>query len=850
MLASTMSPARVDVLPWTVSKLEPSKAMMHSRTSTDTNSTEATGEVIPTPPSHDSYLSQLPDNEMISHLQELSSIAAIQRLPAGSRVSFRARIHTQRRLSSALDFVLFRDQTYSIQGVLERHDKAMVKWVQHIPQESLVQVTGILQEPVEPVRSATFHGLEVAIWSIYLVSPARAVPFDNYKPPEAMRQRLANRVLDLRHPSNQALFRIRSRILREWRNVLEDQAFVEINTPKLQGAATESGASVFKVGYFGRDAFLAQSPQLGKQMAISADFGRVFEIGPVFRAENSNTHRHLTEYTGLDIEMTIKRTYHEIMDTVDSVLKSIFAAIQSMPELQVVRERWPSADLVWLDKTPVLTFSEAIDMLREDGMEIDEEDLSTAQEIRLGQLVKEKLHTDYYIIDKFPASVRPFYTHKSENANYTNSFDIFVRGQEICTGGQRIHDPEELRKNMADHGIGENGMADYLSAFDLGAPPHGGAGIGLERILMLVLELGDVRYATLWHRDPKSLPPLPPSLRHPDADTTRQRDPGAPMPLLEDLIANYGDATNTSWLDDRFEVWRHPTGAAIGYSRQSSKLVIVTGDPLCDQSQHTEVISDFLKFVDQELKLRPVWILVSEDVQSILAENHGWRTLACTEEQRIIPERATALHGRATRRAEREGVTIHEVRPTREVVARTNPALDRWRAHRDTPSKRVRLTEVRPWADAAHRRYFLAEGKGGTGGGGGGGGGQVQVHGLVVMAQLAPRHGWQVKWALHFPDAPNGTVEALVDHALANVAGPVTFGVGVSERLVPGAHMNGARAKFLARAYKSIVETLGLARKAEFREKFGVLGEQVYICYPKNGVSVLDLKSIIKFFEG
>jgi len=534
--------------------------------------------------------------------------------------------------------------------------------------------------------------------------------------------------------------------------------------------------------------------------------------------------------------MTLEKSYHEVMDTVDSVLKSIFAAVQCMPELQVVRERWPSTNLVWLDKTPVLTFTEGLDMLRKDGMEVEEDDLSTRQEIRLGQLVKEKYRTDYFILDKFPTSARPFYTHKSDNPTFTNSFDIFVRGQEICSGGQRIHDPKELRNAMADQGILENGMAEYLSAFELGAPPHGGAGIGLERVLMLMLELGDVRYACLWHRDPRSLPPVPPSLPHPDADTTKHRDTDAPMPALEDLIANYGDATNTSWLDDRFEVWRHYTGAAVGYSRQSSKLAIVAGDPLCDQSQYTEVLGDFLEFVDRELKLRPIWILVSEEVQSLLADNYGWRTLACTEEQRVIPFRASSVNGRAARRLQREGLDVHEVRPTRDVITRTNPAIERWRAARDSRSKQIRLTDVRPWVDQAHRRYFVAEKDG-------------RVHGLVVMAQLAPRHGWQVKWALNFPESPNGTIEVLVDYALGIVPGPVTFGVGVSEKLVPGAHMNGARAKFLSRAYRSIVDTLGLARKAEFREKFGVLGEQVYICYPKNGVSVLDVKNIVKFFE-
>ncbi|KAI1780157.1 aspartyl-tRNA synthetase [Hypoxylon cercidicola] len=769
---------------------------------------------------------------------ELCSLEQVAHMTEGSEVNFRARIHTQRRVSRSLDFLLFRHQTYSIQGVLSHASPHMIRWVQRLHPESLVHVTGTLKKPKSPVTSATISDLEVQIYSLHLVNPADDLPFDNYQPPETLRQRLSGRIMDLRHPSNHAVFRVRSMIVRKFREALEDQGFLEIQTPKLQPAATESGAEVFKVQYFGRTAFLAQSPQLAKQMVIAADFKKVYEIGPVFRAENSNTHRHLTEYTGLDVEMALKESYSELIQTMDKVLKVIFAAVQSMPELQNVRERWPSKDLVWLDETPVIPFSEGIHMLRDDGREVEEEDLSTRDEIRLGELVKERYQTDYYILDKFPANARPFYTHKAEDPKWTNSFDIFLRGQEICTGGQRIHNAKELRASMAESGIAEQGMEEYLTAFDLGPPPHGGAGLGLERIVMLLLELEDVRNASLFPRDPKSLPARPPSLPHPEADTTTPRGSEEEYPPIEKLIANYGDATNTSWLDDRFEIWRHPSGAAVGFSRQNSKFAMIAGDPLCDTRQYHEVISSFVNYVRENLRLMPVWMLVSDEVQKVLGEKMGWRTLSCVEEQRVDTEKHHGSAGRReARRVQREGVTTHEVvELSEDFIRRADEAIEEWKLSRQGKGKQVHLTEIKPWIDREHRRYFAAEKDG-------------KVLALVVLAQLAPRNGWQVKWALDFPSAPNGTVEVLVETALAALSGPVTFGAGVSERLTPGAQLSGVRAKFLANTYETIVKNLRLGNKAQFREKFGVLGEQVYICYPRHGLGVLDLQQIVRFFE-
>lgn len=776
-----------------------------------------------------------------THPYELNTIPELDALPIGTEVTFRARIETQRPLSKYLDFLLLRDQTFSVQGVLTRDggNADFVRWVRKLSPESLVQVSGTLKEPPEPIRSATQSGVEVNIESIHLVNAAQNLAFTNYKPPETLRNRMSSRILDLRHPANQALFRVRSLVTRTFRQTLEDFGFVEINTPKLQPAATESGAAVFPVNYFGRRAFLAQSPQLAKQMSISADFGRVFEVGPVFRAENSNTHRHLTEYTGLDIEMAIEYDYHEVIEILDVFLKSVFKAVYSMPEVEVVRKRWPSGEFKWLEETLILPFTEGLQMLRDDGRDVEEEDLSTPDEIRLGQLVREKFGTDYYVLDKFPANARPFYTAKDpEDPKWTRSFDIFIRGQEICSGGQRIHNAAELRANLAAAGMTEDGLEDYLTGFDLGAPPHAGAGLGLERIVAWMLELGDVRYASLFHRDPKSLPEKAPGLPHPDADTTKPH-PGT-TPELEKLIANYGDASNTSWLDDRFEIWRHSTGAAIGWVPQE-KFAMVTGDPLCDQSQYAEVIRDFIKYLTAERRLTPVWMLVSFEVQKILAREFHWRTLSCTEEQRVDTDRhnlvdANQANGLAAkaRRVEREGIKIHEVKPDADFISRADPAIQAWKNTRK--GKQVHLTEVRPWVDPEHRRYFAAEKDG-------------KVLSMVVLHKLAPRHGWQVKWALDFPGATNGAIEVLVGHALTSVSGKVTFGAGVSEKLTPGEHLSGLRARFLSATYRSIVDSLGLRRKASFRSKFGALGEEVYICYPKHGVGLRDMQQIIKFFQ-
>lgn len=215
----------------------------------------------------------------INELEEITPFEDVIGMPAGTKVNIRGRIHQQRDLSSHLNFILLRQRGFVIQGVLSEHaSEHMIKWVQHLPGEAIVQVFGTLREPPKPITAAVDTPLELDIERLYLMETSHDIPFNlahGDRPPQSTR--LRNRTLDLRHPTTQAIFKIRAKVLKVFRDTLDDLGFLEINTPKLQPSATESGAEVFRVNYFGRKAFLAQSPQLMKQMAISADFRRVYE---------------------------------------------------------------------------------------------------------------------------------------------------------------------------------------------------------------------------------------------------------------------------------------------------------------------------------------------------------------------------------------------------------------------------------------------------------------------------------------------------------------------------------------------------------------------------------------------
>jgi aspartyl/asparaginyl-tRNA synthetase len=261
----------------------------------------------------------------------------------------------------------------------------------------------------------------------------------------------------------------------------------------------------------GRPACLAQSPQFYKQMAICGDLTRVFEIGSVFRAEDSNTHRHLTEFIGLDMEMAIFESYHEVLDVLDHLFVYMFQGLQNRfaKELSVISQQYPFEPLEYLPETLRITFAEGIKMLQDAGHDVEPlEDLNTEMERTLGRLVKEKYKTDFYILHKFPLGIRPFYTMPDpEDDRYSASFDVFIRGEEIISGAQRIHDPELLTERAKKHGIPIEQIQSYLDAFKCGAYPHGGAGVGLERVVMLFCGLNNIRKTSMFPRDPRRLAP-------------------------------------------------------------------------------------------------------------------------------------------------------------------------------------------------------------------------------------------------------------------------------------------------------------------------------------------------------
>jgi aspartyl-tRNA synthetase len=372
-----------------------------------------------------------------------TNIGDLKPVLAGEEVRVRGYLQTTRLVGKGA-FVLLRSGMFSVQAVcFESKDipNAMIKYIGGLPSESVVDVVGTLSVPNQPIESATQKMVEIAISQFYCVSKTSApMPFlmEDACRPDCGKEtdvgaytgkekesedglvrvgqevRLDNRWLDLRTPANQAIFRIESMVGHLFRENLINKGFVEIHTPKIIGGASEGGSEVFTLDYFGQKACLAMSPQLHKQMtAACSGFERVFETGPVFRAENSNTRRHLCEFTGFDMEMAIHEHYDEILDVFSDLFIAIFDGLNDRcrTEIERVREQHPFEDLKYLKPTLKITYAEGCKLLREAGVDQDDyEDLSTENEKKLGDIVKQKFGTDFFFMDKYPLSVRPFYT--------------------------------------------------------------------------------------------------------------------------------------------------------------------------------------------------------------------------------------------------------------------------------------------------------------------------------------------------------------------------------------------------------------------------------------------------------
>jgi len=466
------------------------------------------------------------------------------------QVWVRARVHNSRKQGGKLCFLVLRQDVATVQAVAFGNDIA--GFAGALPDESVVDILAKVSCPDQPINSCTKSDVELSVERLYCIGRSQALPLqladasrseEEYKKdPSLIRVgqdvRLDNRVIDLRTVANQAIFRIQSGVCTLFREYLLKLNFQEIHTPKLIGGASEGGADVFRVDYFEGDAFLAQSPQLYKQMALMTDMPRVFEIGPIFRSERSFTHRHMTEFTGMDLEMVFQEHYHEVLDVLDGLFNHIFTGLTERfsRELEAVKSQYPYEPLKWKYPCMRLTFKEAIGLLRKFGPAIleqrlkeaktdyekgiiekhlasvkahdDEEDISTEDEKVLGLIMLEQYGEELYIIDKFPRDTRPFYTMLDPvDPRWTNAYDIFLRGEEITSGAQRIHEPNMLVERVQEKGIPVSSIQPYIDAFKYGSYPHAGAGIGMERVVMLFLNLNNIRKTSMFPRDPKRLTP-------------------------------------------------------------------------------------------------------------------------------------------------------------------------------------------------------------------------------------------------------------------------------------------------------------------------------------------------------
>ncbi|KAG9242913.1 aspartyl-tRNA synthetase-like protein [Calycina marina] len=409
--------------------------------------------------------------------------------------------------------------------------RTMIKWIGGISLESAVEVQAIVKEPLEPVKSVSIGGFELHIQRIYLVASAPiqlAVSHEASSNNEAaipgptvgFATLLDNPAMRFRGTMFNSIAKVRNVVDFTFRSYMEENGFVLFYPPAMIGAASEGGANVFKIKYFETDAFLAQSPQFYKQMKIAGGQRRVYCVSPVFRAENANTSRHMTEFIGLDMEMQIEKDYSEVLLMLQGFLLRLFNLLpqKCRAEIDYIRKFYPSEEFLLPEpgKELILSFAEGQKLLREEGPEefrnvSDDDDMSTPQEKALGALIKEKFKTDFYVLDKFPTSARPFYAYTDPaNPNVTNAYDFFMRGQEILSGGQRFHKPEELEASMRNKGVDPNapGLKEYVDVFrSVGCPKHGGGGIGLDRIVAWYLNLPNVQMVADFPRMPNRLFP-------------------------------------------------------------------------------------------------------------------------------------------------------------------------------------------------------------------------------------------------------------------------------------------------------------------------------------------------------
>jgi len=305
--------------------------------------------------------------------------------------------------------------------------------------------------------------------------------------------------MDLRRERVKHIFIVRSRVLKAMRDFFDERGFIEINTPKIVSAATEGGTALFPISYFEREAFLNQSPQLYKQMLMASGFDRVYEIAPIFRAEEHDTTRHLNEAASADIEVAFA-TAEDVMAMLEELIAFVYARIEDYPGLSSLGVKLEVPEVPFKR----ITYDEAIELLSEAGEQIEwGEDLSTSAEQMLGKMIGE-----HYFITDWPSTIKPFYAQPSaRRSDICDAFDLMHPRLELASGSQRVHSYELLRSKIESKGLSADSFEFYLEAFRYGMPPHAGWGLGVERLLMSMLEIGNIREVVLFPRDRRRLVP-------------------------------------------------------------------------------------------------------------------------------------------------------------------------------------------------------------------------------------------------------------------------------------------------------------------------------------------------------
>lgn len=394
-------------------------------------------------------------------------------------------------------FIILRDQTGKVQMTIEKENNDLVPIIDLLTTESTVKVTCKVVEN----EAVKLNGIELIPNKIEITSKrTEELPFDfNNLENVFFDTRLDNRHIDLRNENNMKVIKMQSELVKHMREFLYNNDFTEIHTPKLIKAASESGSEVFEVTYFDRKAYLAQSPQFYKQMAMASGFNRVFEVAPCFRAENSNTSRHATEFTSFDCEFSYIDSYEDVIEMESEMLNYAFSKLKEKYEEVVV----PTLPF------PVMSLKEVYKELEERynySVPLEEQDdLTTEAERLVYKLAMEKYNHEFMFVTDYPANKRAFYHMRDENGKL-QGYDLIYKGVEITTGAQREHRYDHLVKNACEKGLKDD-VKFYLEFFKYGCPPHGGFAIGVDRIIMLMLDIPSIKETMFLFRGPNRLNP-------------------------------------------------------------------------------------------------------------------------------------------------------------------------------------------------------------------------------------------------------------------------------------------------------------------------------------------------------